>query len=80
MERVHSCIEILLGDGEDISTILGELISEEHVSEVDLTKHVDEVEYLTGEELHEVGSTSGVSKIGLITKLKNILKKTKIHA
>ena len=66
MERVHSCIEILLGDGEDISTILGELISEEHVSEVDLTKHVDEVEYLTGEELHEVGSTSRVSKIGLI--------------
>ena len=75
MERVHSCIEILLGDGEDISTILGELISEEHVSEVDLTKHVDEVEYLTGEEFHEVGSTSRVSKIGVIIRLKNLISK-----
>lgn len=63
MHRVHSKVVLLLRDGEHIHSIFSELITKEHVSEVDLTENIDKVEYLTGEKFHEIGSTSSIRDV-----------------
>ena len=58
VHRIHPGIKVLLRHSEDLSAKLGELVTEEHVREVDLHEDVDQVEEFTEDELHEVSSTS----------------------
>ena len=58
MHRIHPCVEVLLRHSEDLSAKLGELVTEEHVREVDLHEDVDQVEELTENEFHEVSASS----------------------
>ena len=71
---IHPGVEVLLREREDIPAILGELVAKEaedtrdgdaigdeedlHISQVDLANHIDEVEKLTDNKLHEVGASS----------------------
>ena len=58
MHRIHPGIKVLLRHSEDLSAKLGELVTEEHVREVDLHEDVDQVEELTENEFHEVSASS----------------------
>ena len=58
VHRIHPCVEVLLRHSEDLSAKLGELVTEEHVREVDLHEDVDQVEELTENEFHEVSASS----------------------
>ena len=58
---VSSSLRISSCHLDHLKTISCELITKEHVSEVDLTEDIDEVEEFTGEELHEVSCSSSVT-------------------
>jgi len=57
VERVVSDIDWLLHLGQHIPAKVSELVSEEHVGEVDLSDDVGKVEKLAGEEFEEISSS-----------------------
>ena len=53
-ERVNSVLDGLLGHGDDLGSVSGELVSQVHVHEVDLEQDVGEVEHLAEHVLGHV--------------------------
>ena len=58
VHRISPGGEVLLGHSKDLSSKGGELVTQEHVREVDLQEDVYQVEKFTENKFHEVSSSS----------------------
>ena len=59
VHRILPHVEVNFRLRENISPKFCKLMSKKHVREVDLTKHIDNVQKFTEDKFHEVGSSSG---------------------